>query len=85
MKTTINIKSGMGTGTEQLSWVRSLCKKMVKFFDGLILKYYYRGERLRPEVRAEMEKDIADARQGRNVSPAFSNAKDMAKWLQSYE
>ena len=85
MKATISIQSGAGTGTGLLSWVWSLCRKIAKFVDDLILKYYYKGERLRPEVRAEMEKEIDDALQGKSVSPAFTNAKDMAKWLQSYE
>ena len=83
MKTTIGVQSDVGAEVRQLSWARSFFAKVAKFFDGLILKYYYKGERLRPEVRAEMEKEMDDALQGKNVSPVFTDVDEAFDWLDS--
>ena len=83
MKTSAGIKIGRGTKTGKVSRIRSLGKKIAKTIDDLIVRYYYKGERLRPEVRARIEKSIKDAEQGKNLSPGFTNAKDMSDWLNS--
>ena len=38
---------------------------------------------LKPEVKAELMKSIEDAKQGKNLSPGFTNIEDMKKWLNS--
>ena len=81
MKTAAGVKVGGGVKARQAPGVRALCKKVAKFVDDLIVKYYYKGERLRPEVRERIEKSMEDARQGKNLSPAFTNAEDAIKWL----
>ena len=83
MKTSAGIKVGEGVKAKRRAGLRSLFARVAKFVDKLVVKYYYKGERLRPEVRAEMEKEIADARQGKNVSPVFTNADDLIEWLDS--
>ena len=83
MKTSAGIKIGRGTKAGQVSRIRSLGKKIAKTIDDLIVRYYYKGERLRPEVRARIEKSIKDARQGKNVSPAFTDLDEAFKWLDS--
>ena len=81
MKTAAGIQVGGGVKAKRRAGVRSFFAKVAKFVDGLVVKYYYKGERLKPEVRAEMEKEIDDALQGKNVSPAFTNTEDAVKWL----
>ena len=63
--------------------MRYFFKKMTKFIDALIVKYYYKGERLRPEVWTEIQQSMKDAEEGKNISPTFTNVDDMAKWLDS--
>ena len=59
-------------------------EKVAKFVDDLVVKYYYKGERLRPEIMAELEREDEEERQGKSVySPAFTNADDMIAWLDS--
>lgn len=41
------------------------------------------NEVLLPKVAREIRKDLSDARKGKNVSPAFRNAKDAVAWLRS--
>ena len=57
--------------------------RVAKFVDNLIVKYYYKGERLRPEVWAEIQQSMKDAEEGKNISPKFTNVDDMFKWLDS--
>ena len=83
MKTSAGIKIGRGTKAGQVSRIRSLGKKIAKTIDDLIVRYYYKGERLRPEVREELEQSVRDARQGKNLSPGFTSAKEMSEWLKS--
>ena len=83
MKTSAGIKIGRGTKAGQVSRIRSLGKKIAKTIDDLIVRYYYKGERLRPEVREELEQSVRDARQGKNVSPTFESAEEAIAWLES--
>ena len=56
-------------------------EKVAKFVDDLVVKYYYKGERLRPEVWAEIQQSMKDAEEGKNLSPEFTNVDDMFEWL----
>ena len=58
-------------------------EKVAKFVDDLVVKYYYKGERLRPEVWEEMQQSMKEAEEGRNMSPRFTNTKDAGEWLNS--
>ena len=83
MKTSAGIKIGRGTKAGQVSRIRSLGKKIAKTIDDLIVRYYYKGERLRPEVWEELKKEMKETEEGKNLSPGFTNAKDMSDWLNS--
>ena len=61
----------------------SLFAKIAKFVDDLVVRYYYKGERLRPEVRERLEKSVEEAERGENLSPRFTNTEDAIKWLKS--
>ena len=81
MKTAVGVKVGESVFAKGLSWVRVLFRKVAKFVDDLIVKYYYKGERLRPEVWAEIQQSMKDAEEGKNLSPEFANTEDAIKWL----
>ena len=84
MKTTVSTVTGGGVGVKKLSSVRGFFARVVKFFDGLIVRYYYKGERLRPEVREEIEQEIEDEKRGKSVpSPRFTTTEDAVNWLKS--
>ncbi len=38
---------------------------------------------LKPEVKRELLAQVEDAKQGKNISPGFTDIKDMEKWLNS--
>ena len=38
---------------------------------------------LKPEVKKELLAQMEDAKQGKNLSPGFTNIKDMEEWLNS--
>ena len=42
-----------------------------------------REPELRPEVKAELNKAIAEVKAGKNMSPFFANVSDMTQWLES--
>ena len=83
MKTSAGIKIGRGTKAGQVSRIRSLGKKIAKTIDDLIVRYYYKGERLRPEVWEELKKEMKETEEGKNLSPGFTSAKEMSDWLNS--
>ena len=83
MKTSAGIKIGRGTKTGKVSRIRSLGKKIAKTIDDLIVRYYYKGERLRPEVWEELKKEIKETEEGKNLSPAFTDLDEAFKWLDS--
>ena len=83
MKTSAGIKIGRGTKAGQVSRIRSLGKKIAKTIDDLIVRYYYKGERLRPEVWEELKKEIKETEEGKNLSPVFESAEEAIAWLES--
>ena len=42
---------------------------------------FHRGRRLRPEAQEELLESLEEARQGKGLSPAFTNTEDAIKWL----
>ena len=85
MKTSV---VGMRVGEEvakasKLFVLRVWFEKVAKFVDDLVVKYYYKGERLRPEVRERLERAVEDTRQGKNLSPAFTDLDEAFEWLDS--
>ena len=44
---------------------------------------FSREPELKPEVWKQIQKASKDAREGKNISPVFTNAKDAIRWLKS--
>ena len=84
---TVVVKAGgdVKEDTQKRSWVRGVFGWFAWVWDRFNFWVIHRGERLRPEVREELLKSVEDARQGKNLSPAFTNVEDMIKWLDSDE
>ena len=61
--------------------MRLLFKRIAKFIDDLVVKYYYKGERLRPEVWERIQQAKKDAKGGKNVSPVFTDVNEAFDWL----
>ena len=83
METTIQAEVKIGTKTEWPSFVRTVISRIAWLYDRFVFHVIYRGERLRPEVAEQMKKSVEDAKKGINVSPKFTNTKDMMDWLNS--
>lgn len=88
MRTTLNIK----TDTETKIAVEELAKSLgltVSAFVESHLKELIRSAgstlfpelKLRPEVAKRIEKAIAEAKRGKNVSPTFTSVDEMRAWL----
>lgn len=50
-------------------------------FNALIASLPTSDLELKPEVKAELLKEIEDAKQGKGLSPGFTSIKDMEEWL----
>ena len=79
MKSTI----ALHTTEKPTSWIKATGKSIAQYFDSLIVRYYYKGERLRPEVWERIQRSIKDADEGKNLSPGFKSAEEMSAWLDS--
>ena len=86
MQTAQKIAADANVKTNRLSLFRSAVSKIAWLYDRFVFHVIYRGERLRPEIIAEMEKEDEDERNGKNVrSPTFTNTEDAIRWLDSDE
>ena len=66
---------------EKRSLMRSVFAWVYDRFDFWVI---HRGRRLRPEVEERLDREDEEERQGKQVrSPAFTNAADMMRWLDS--
>jgi addiction module RelB/DinJ family antitoxin len=88
MKTVLNVK----TDTEVKKRAQELAKHMgiplSTVVNAYLKEFVSTGEfrisrepELKPEVQKELKKQLADARAGKNMSPAFTNVKDAIAWL----
>ena len=80
MKSTI----ALHTTEKPTSWIKATGKSIAQYIDSLIVRYYYKGERLRPEVWEEIEQSRRDFANGRkNFSPEFTDIDSAFDWLDS--
>jgi hypothetical protein len=61
----------------------ALLKLVTKAFVDGSLSIGLVREEFKPKVRKEIEKAIANAKAGKNISPGFSSAKDAVAYLRS--
>ena len=82
MKTAVGVQIGE-TKIKKPSWVRSVFGWFAWVYDRFDFWIIHRGRRLRPEVLERLEQAVKNTKQGKNISPKFSNVEDAIKWLDS--
>ena len=83
METAIKAGVKMNTKTRRPSFMRAIIARIAWVWDRFVFYVIYRGERLRPEVAERIERSIANAKNGKNISPTFKSGKDAIQWLKA--
>lgn len=90
MKTVLNVKTDKETKEQAQRLAKHLGIPLSTIVNAQLKAFVASGEfkvsrepELRPDVKAELERAIAEAKLGKNLSPAFTTIDEMEKWLTS--
>ena len=90
MKTILNVKTDVEVKEQAQMLAKHLGVPLSLVVNSYLKEFVRSGEftlsrepHLRPEVAKRVEKAMSEAAAGKNLSPAFSNAKDAIAWLNS--
>lgn len=88
MKTVLNIKTDKDVKERAQALAKHMGIPLSTVVNAYLKEFVASGEfritrepELRPEVKRELKKQLADARAGKNMSPAFTNVEDAIAWL----
>ncbi len=88
MKTVLNVKTDKDVKERAQALAKHLGIPLSIVVNAYLKDFIYSGEfrvtrepELRPEVKKEIKQMYADARAGKNMSPAFKNVDDAIEWL----
>lgn len=90
MKTVLSIKTDVEVKEKAQALAKHLGIPLSTVVNAQLKAFIESGEfrvtrerELRPEVKAELKKAIAEVKAGIGLSPAFDTVDDMVKWLES--
>ncbi len=90
MKTVLNVKTDRDIKLRAQALAKHIGVPLSTVVNAYLKEFVSSGEirlsrepQLRPEVSRQLAKQVADARAGKNMSPAFSNVKDALAWLKA--
>lgn len=90
MKTVLNVKTDKEVKEKAQDLAKHLGVPLSVVVNSYLKEFIRSGEftlRREPQLRASvakrLEKAIAEAKEGKNVSPSFKDAKDALKWLEN--
>lgn len=88
MKTVLNVKTDKDVKERAQKLAKHLGIPLSTVVNAQLKAFVESGEfhvsrepELRPEVKAELKKQIADSKKGKNLSPAFNTVEEMVAWL----
>lgn len=88
MKTVLNVKTDKDVKEKAQALAKHLGIPLSTVVNAYLKEFVYTGEfriarepELRPEVKRELRKSLADTKAGKNVSPGFTHVDDAVAWL----
>ncbi len=90
MKTVLNVKTDIQVKREAQTLAKHIGIPLSTVVNAYLKEFIASGEvrhsrepQLRPEVAQRIAKHVAEAKQGKNLSPAFRSVDDMMDFLQA--
>lgn len=90
MKTVLNVKTDADVKAQAQALAKHLGVPLSVVVNSYLKEFVRSGEftlssepKLKPAVANRLEKAVAEAQKGIDVSPTFDNAKDAVAWLRS--
>ena len=88
MKTVLNVKTDVEVKKQAQELAKYLGVPLSTVVNAYLKEFIHSGEftlrrepQLRPEVAKRIEKAVEESKEGKNLSPAFSNVEDAMAWL----
>jgi addiction module RelB/DinJ family antitoxin len=90
MKTVLNVKTDKDVKERAQALAKHMGIPLSTVVNAYLKEFVATGEfrvsrepELKPEVAKRFAKHIAEAKQGKNISPAFTNVEDAIAWLKA--
>ena len=88
MKTVLNVKTDKEVKEQAQALAKHLGVPLSTVVNAYLKEFVHTGEftlrrepQLKPEVAKRIEKAVAESKQGKGLSPAFSSAEEAMQWL----